>query len=214
MKSSFCSSYLSYSCNCIKTDMNNIVLNKIAKKYNGKAVLKDFSVVVKAGSTTCIVGPSGCGKTTLLNIIAGLTNPDSGIISGVPKRISCVFQEDRLLSGFSVLRNLQFVIGNTVSQNSLMNILDRMELRSDADKNVDELSGGMHRRVAIARSVLYQADLYLMDEPFKGLDQMTKNAVMTLVKEMTAGKTLLFVTHDDREADFFNANMITLDYLQ
>jgi len=80
---------------------NDIVIKSLTKSFGDKAVLSDFSAVIPGGKATCLMGPSGAGKTTLVNIILGLVKPDGGSISGVPEKISAVFQEDRLCEGFT-----------------------------------------------------------------------------------------------------------------
>lgn len=184
-------------------------IKNVFKSYGDKKVLTGFSAKIKAGETVALTGPSGCGKTTLLRLIAGTEKPDAGEIAGVPGRIACVFQEDRLLPGFSVKQNLRFVTGRGAEKET-EEILSELGLGGEFLKKAEELSGGMQRRVAIARALLYDGELVLLDEPFKGLDEKTKLSVMETVKKRTAGKTVILVTHDLSEADFFSARRIEL----
>lgn len=188
--------------------MKNIVFSHIAKAFDGKPVLQDFSLTLPAGKRTCIMGPSGCGKTTLLNILTGLVQPDAGTVENRPDRISMVFQENRLCEDFSALENVRMVALNKTAQ--AKDLLCRMGLEEDMHKKVSTLSGGMKRRVAIARALLYDAPLIVMDEPFKGLDEETKDVVIQTVTAETEGKTVLFITHDEAEAQHFADHVITM----
>ena len=189
--------------------MNTIRIENIDKSYADKQVLRRFSAQMEAGETVALLGPSGCGKTTLLKLIAGREKADSGRISGVPARIACVFQEDRLLPEFSVKRNLRFVTGPGAGKET-EKLLAELGLGDSLHEKAKDLSGGMQRRVAIARALLFDAELLLLDEPFKGLDEKTKNLVMESVKKRTAGKTVILVTHDRSEAEFFDARCIEM----
>ena len=85
----------------------SIVLDNVAKAFDGKTVLDGFSLEIKDGETVCIMGPSGCGKTTLFNIMLGLIKPDGGSVSGMPERAAAVFQEPRLCEDFSLISNVK-----------------------------------------------------------------------------------------------------------
>lgn len=188
--------------------MNDIQLHHISKAFDGKQVLQDVNLTLPAGKRTCIMGPSGCGKTTLLHILCGLTAPDQGTVENRPERISMVFQENRLCEDFSALENVRMVARN--QEEKARELLQKLGLEEDLFKRVSSLSGGMKRRVAIARALLFDAPLLVMDEPFKGLDEETKEAVMQTVMAETAGKTLLFITHDEEEAQRFADQVIVL----
>ena len=178
----------------------NLVLEHISKAYGEKTVLKDFSHTFPAGKRTCIMGPSGCGKTTLLRIILGLEAPDQGTMSGRPERVSAVFQENRLFEDFSALSNLVAVCHHGDKQ-VMADHLTELGLGDSLHKPVRTLSGGMKRRVAIARAVLAPGELIILDEPFTGLDKDTKEEVLTYLKHHTLGRTLIIVTHDPAERD-------------
>lgn len=172
----------------------------VSKSYAGRQVLDHFSAVFPAHETTVIMGPSGCGKTTLLRLLLGLERPDDGRISGLPDKISAVFQEERLCSPFSALANVRLVTGKSVSRQTIEQHLAEIGLSGSIRQPVRTLSGGQQRRVSIVRAVLAESNLILLDEPFKGLDVDTKDRVMTYVKTMAQGKTLVLVTHDAAEA--------------
>lgn len=187
-----------------------IQITKLNKAYGNKTVLKDFSLDVPNGTTTVIMGPSGCGKTTLLNILMGLEKPDSGTIQPSPERISAVFQENRLSEDHTALRNVKMVLPKEQYPNA-QRLLHNLGLEDALRKPVRELSGGMKRRVAIARALAYDADLIIMDEPFSGLDEDTKQSVIELVKKELAGKTAILVTHDPEEASCFSDTIIKME---
>lgn len=189
--------------------MNAVEMIGLEKSYDEKQVLSGFDARIEAGERVALLGSSGCGKTTLLRLIAGQEKADAGEIKGVPARIACVFQEDRLLPEFSVKRNLRFITGPGAGK-EIETVLAEMELTDTLRKKAKDLSGGMQRRVAIARALLYDAELVLLDEPFKGLDEKTKHTVMECVKKRTAGKTVILVTHDRSEAEFFSARCIEM----
>lgn len=188
--------------------MTELCVERVSKAYGPRPVLREFSLTVRPGETVCIMGPSGCGKTTLLRLIAGLTVPDAGHITGVPARISPVFQEDRLCEDFSAEANIRLV---TARRSALPHaLLEELGLEDAARLPVRELSGGMRRRVAIARALACGGALFLLDEPFRELDGATRERVMACVARHTAGKTVLLVTHDPAEAEYFGGRQILL----
>lgn len=190
--------------------MMDLVLQNISKRFDGKTVLKNVSLVFPAGQCTCLMGPSGCGKTTLLRIILGLETPDSGTITGRPARVSTVFQENRLFEAFSALANVAAVCPKSVSRAAIAEHLTQLGLGESLHKPVRTLSGGMKRRVAVARAVLAPGPLLVLDEPFTGLDRDTKETVLAYLKRHTQGRTLLFVTHDPAERDALAQHTVTL----
>lgn len=190
--------------------MSDIILSHVEKAFGDHTVLKDFSHVFPEGEITVIRGASGCGKTTLLRLISGIYTPDSGEITGVPQKLSFVFQEDRLAEDFSALSNIRLVTGKRVAREEIERHLDELSLREVMKKPVRDFSGGMKRRVAISRAVLFDADLLLLDEPFKGLDQELKKTVMDYVLKYTRGKTVICVTHDPAEEDYLGGNLLIM----
>ena len=189
----------------------SIIINNITKKYGDKTILSDFSLEITDKEKITIMGPSGCGKTTIIRIIAGLETADSGEISGVPQNVSFVFQENRLCEDFSAVSNVRFVTGKSVDKAEIEDNLKLLGLSDSLYKPVKTLSGGMKRRVAIARAILCDYDLLIMDEPFKGLDEELKISVLQYVKEKTKDKTVIFVTHNIEEAKLFSERIINLD---
>ena len=187
-----------------------IVIDNITKSYGEKLALPPFSATVEAGEIVCLLGQSGCGKTTLLRLLLGLETPTGGTVTGLPDRISAVFQEDRLCPAFSAVTNVSLALGRQVPKGEIVALLTELGLSDALRKPVRELSGGMQRRVAIARSLLAPADLFVMDEPFKGLDEDTRRTVMDTVLERTKGRTLLLVTHDPEEARYLGGRVVRM----
>lgn len=188
--------------------MNGIKLTNVYKSFGEKQVISDFSAFFPYGGVSALLGKSGVGKTTLLNLITGLAKPDSGTISGVPEKISAVFQENRLCEEYNAFSNLKLITGKGYSTKKAKALFESLGLRDGYDKPVRLLSGGMRRRVAIARALAAEFDLIVLDEPFKELDVKTKKEVMETVRNAIAGKTALLVTHDPAEAAFFNAKVL------
>ena len=185
-----------------------IILKSINKSFGEKKVLKSFSACFEKGKGYCIMGASGGGKTTLLNIILGLQKPDSGTISGVPENLSAVFQEDRLCEPYSAVANVLAVTGKSVPETEIVALLRALGLSGSENEPVNKLSGGMRRRVALARALLAKSELIILDEPFKGLDDQTREAVISVLLAHTAGKTLIVATHDPRDAEALSAKVL------
>ena len=177
-----------------------ISFKNIYKEYN-EVLFENFSMDIEEGIITALIAPSGSGKTTLMNMLMGFAEPDSGKIEGiVNKSISAVFQEDRLLESFSVRENMA-VCGCV--EKELDYVASLLDIKDCLNMYPNELSGGMRRRTAIGRCLLKKADIYIMDEPFKGTDQKLKNNIMKSVRKYIKGKTCIFVTHDIWEAKEF-----------
>lgn len=195
--------------------MQDIRIKNISKAYGDKQVLNHISKELPSGETTVIMGASGCGKTTLLRILLGLEKADSGEVTGMPERVAVLFQEDRLCEDISAYENIALVLERkkTHAQRDAQKCRIEQEAAQvgitaeDLTQNVMELSGGMRRRIALLRALLYDADCVILDEPFKGLDAATKEIVMQYVKEKVAGRTTFLVTHEQAEADFFGGNI-------
>ena len=181
-----------------------MVLKNIYKSFGSIEVLKDFNLTIADGEHVALMGKSGKGKTTILNIIMGFEAPDRGDMD-VPKEISTVFQEDRLNEGFSAISNVCLINGN---KEIAKEILDKLGIESK--KYVNTMSGGQKRRVALARCLSRRAKLYIFDEALKGLDEKTKAVAMTVIKEYTCGRSVLFVTHDISEAREFADRIVEI----
>jgi ABC-type nitrate/sulfonate/bicarbonate transport system ATPase subunit len=164
------------------------------KSFDSRPIILDLNLDLPESGIIALSGPSGCGKTTLLHLLAGVLRPDSGSIEGLaPNRISMVFQEDRLLPWLSAAENIALVLADS-GQACLW--LDRMQLADWADHYPAELSGGMRRRIALARALAFASDLLLLDEPFLGMDAELKQSLDALIRETARIRPVLLVTHD------------------
>jgi NitT/TauT family transport system ATP-binding protein len=183
------------------------------KRYPDRAgrphlALSGLQLEVARGEFVCVVGPSGCGKSTLLNIVGGLDRDMDGQVTmngAFPEDVGFMFQEPRLMPWMSVLDNVLLVArpGDAARQRERATALLRaMELGDVLDAWPTRLSGGMMRRVALARAFINEPELLLMDEPFVSLDTPTANRLREMLVEQwqRCGASVLFVTHDLREA--------------
>lgn len=175
-------------------------IQHLCKSFDGKMVLDHVSLTLESGGTACLMAPSGRGKTTLLRCIAGLETPDSGQITDLPERIAYVFQEDRLCDGFSAVDNIRLVTGKALGEGEIRRHLEELGLAGSLDQPVRELSGGMRRRVVISRAVCFGADLLLLDEPFKGLDDEARQQTADYILRHRGAASILCVTHDREDA--------------
>ena len=173
-------------------------MDKLCKAFGGKAVLQDFSCVLEEGRVTALMAPSGAGKTTLLRILLGLETADSGEITGLSgKRLAAVFQEDRLLEQLDAAGNLRFALGAAYDEAAARALLAELGLGEVGDKRVRDWSGGMKRRLALARALLAPSDALALDEPFTGLDADNRAAAQRCVARAAREKIVLLVSHED-----------------
>ena len=192
-------------------------IKNLCKSYGELLLFSNFSVDFPEGSITCILGPSGGGKTTLLNMIAGVVEPDSGSMDGFASKIlSYIFQDPRLLPWKTVRDNIGFVLPHSqiYSQREAIanSLIKLVELDGFANFYPSQLSGGMRQRVSIARAFAYPSDLILMDEPLKGLDVKLKKSLLRSFIKIWQGdrRTVIFVTHDVDEALMLGDSIIVL----
>lgn len=177
--------------------MGDIIIENICKSFDKKTVLRGLSAVIPEGSVTRIQGISGCGKTTLLRIITGLEKPDSGrIITYKGVRFGVQFQEDRLSDCYSALDNLRFV--SRLPGYTLLEMLGELNINADPVKDpVSSYSGGMKRRLSLARAIACRADVLILDEPFTGMDPDTVELSAAFAMKHKAGRTLIYTSHND-----------------
>jgi len=168
-----------------------IKLENLSKSFGDRLVIDNLNAVIKDNQITCISSASGAGKTTLLRIIAGLENQYTGSVSGVQK-VSVTFQEDRLFPWLTARQNIEIVSDSAKTQT----LLKQMQLTNEADKYPNELSGGMCRRVSLARSLAVQSDVLILDEPLKGLDTELKEKMYSLILENSKSKIVIMTTHE------------------
>ena len=174
--------------------------------YGGKPVFSGLNLSLPLGSRTALLAPSGFGKTTLLRLLCGSLKPQSGSITGIPAEgIAMVFQEDRLLPGCTILENLQLVAPER-PEAELTALLGE-------HSRPGKLSGGMRRRAAIARALVFASPLVIMDEPFKGLDEITLASTLACVDRWLGDRTFLLVTHSPQEGERLSCRITRLDAL-
>lgn len=172
------------------------------KSFPQHLALEGLRFTVSEGEFACLIGPSGCGKSTLLNIVNGLDTDFEGRI-GIRGTVATMFQSPRLMPWLTVLDNVRLVMEDSPSaQDKARALLQTMELGDWLEAYPNRLSGGMQRRVALARAFAIEPAVLLMDEPFISLDAPVANRLRTMLIELWQERrlTVLFVTHDLREA--------------
>ena len=187
-----------------------IQLQEVSLAYGDRQVLDRFTLTLPEQGILCLMGPSGCGKTTLLRVLLGLEPPQGGRVTGLRRGEAAVlFQEDRLLPWLNITENLTAVTGcSTVQAEETLAALGLADCMAQMP---DELSGGMRRRAALARALVYPARLLVFDEPLKGLDAALKASLYPLIRAAAAEKPLLMVTHDPEEAAALADRTLQLD---
>ena len=172
----------------------SIIITDLCKTFDDNEVLKNVNITLEDSSIYCLMGASGIGKTTLLRILMGLERADSGCISGIDtKNISCMFQEDRLIPYLSAIDNVRIVLHGKNNRDEIRNNLLSILPDDSLDIPVSSLSGGMKRRVALARALSYPGKLIILDEPFTGLDKDTKLNVIDYILKMRNNHTFITI---------------------
>lgn len=176
--------------------------------YGDKMIFKDLSL--KSDSKVIsLMGPSGCGKTTLLHIIAGLQTPQSGRIEGIDQPCALMFQEDRLLEWADALTNVVLVLDSKKDSHATEKAERMLEqVGIDPKMPIRKMSGGMRRRVALARALVFDAPTLLLDEPFKGLDENLMKKCASIVRD--TGKLAIVSTHSVEEAQALGSEIVRL----
>jgi NitT/TauT family transport system ATP-binding protein len=200
-----------------------VELENVSKHYTtvkGTEVhaLKDVSLSVQRGETVAIVGPSGCGKSTLLRLIAGLEKPGSGSIrgetAGAQFVVGYVFQDSSLMRWRTVYDNIRLPLEVIKKQDRgrVDRLIEMIGMKGFERSYPIELSGGMQRRVSIARAFVHEPSIILMDEPFTGVDELTKEALENELGNLirTLHVTALLVTHDIEEAVFLSDRIFVM----
>ncbi|MFH1965555.1 MAG: ATP-binding cassette domain-containing protein [Acidobacteriota bacterium] len=214
--------------------MSRIVFNHVRKSYGGKPVLENFSMTVEPGRCKVILGGGGSGKSTVLKIIPRLILPDSGSVfiddneisaltedemMPIRSRIGMVFQEGALFDSLTVLENVAYRLREHTTQlektirDSVMEALGFVGLEDAAERMPSELSGGMRRRVAIARAMVGNPRIILYDEPTAGLDPINSRSICNLVMGLRdlKGVTSVMVTNDLDAARILAAEKVIID---
>lgn len=175
--------------------------------YDSKQILSNFNLVINKGDRICLWGDSGIGKTTILRLILGLEKITSGTLIRDNSKATVVFQEDRLLP----FKNAEENIKMFADSDKTNIIMDSLGISDFKNKYPSELSGGMKRRTAIARALAVEADIYIFDESFTGLDEDNILSAAKLINEITENKTVIFVTHNAHYAKLLNCRMVHVD---
>lgn len=197
-----------------------VTIENLCKAFDRLPVLRHISMELVSGQIYCLMGPSGSGKTTFLRILMGLETPDAGSVRMMASdtsqppdqtiRISAVFQEDRLCEQFTPVENVMMVTGRQLTRAQVFEELSRLLPEESLNRPVSTLSGGMKRRTAICRALLADYDLLLMDEPFTGLDDETRQLVIDYILEKTPGKLVILSTHQEHDIEALGARLLKL----
>ncbi len=181
----------------------------ISHHFGDHAVLDGIHLTLNPGQRIAIMGPSGRGKTTLLRIALGLLVPTKGSVENTFSKTAAVFQEPRLLPWRTALENVNLVLEDSKkTEAQAKKALDRMQLSDAYKKYPRELSGGMQQRVALARALAMDAELLILDEPFKAMDEALREQVIAQVGQTNAA--ILLVTHDEAEARTLGCKILKL----
>lgn len=199
-----------------QTSLAHLALAAVTKRFGDVVAASNVSLDVRRGKTLALLGPSGCGKTTVLRMIAGLEQPDSGSISlgdnvlvgqrdyirPEHRSIGMVFQDGALFPHMTVAENVGYGLGRHPSAEKVVAALKRVDLEGFEDRMPATLSGGQAQRVALARALVPEPDVLLLDEPFAALDAELRVRVRTEVASLLRSLdiTSVFVTHDQEEA--------------
>ena len=207
----------------------DVELRNIMKKFQNNVVVQDFNLQVEQGEFISFLGPSGCGKTTTLNMIAGFLEPDGGDLfikgkrmNGVPpykRELGMVFQTYSLFPHMTVAENIAYglklrKVGKAEMQERVQRVLSLVKLPHVADRYPKQLSGGQRQRIAIARALVIEPSLLLLDEPLSNLDAKLREELRDELKRLhhEIGVTTIFVTHDQEEALSLSDRIVVLNH--
>jgi NitT/TauT family transport system ATP-binding protein len=212
----------------MKSTKVQLSVRSVRKSFSGKSgqvpVLEDLSFDINESDFVSIIGPSGCGKTTIFNIIAGLIEPDSGMmifrgeeIDSLRGRVGYMMQKDLLFPWRTVLGNVLLGletrgVDSRKAEEKAREYLDRFGLAGFENAYPKTLSGGMRQRVALIRTLIMDPDILLLDEPFSALDYQTRLYLEGVLKDavQTYNKTVILVTHDVDEAVALSKRVVVL----
>ena len=195
---------------------NALEMKGVCKSLGGRSIVKDFDLTLGFSQVICLFGPSGIGKSTILEMAAGLLKPDSGQISAQRRGMAYTFQDDALVPWLSAKQNLELVLEAGMAAKAAAqraeHWLKRMGLADSAHKKPSELSGGMRRRLGIARSFAVQPHLLLMDEPFAFLDRQWQKSLAELIGNLAEeqGAAVLLVSHQIKPLEYLGCPVLDL----
>ncbi|WP_297500282.1 ATP-binding cassette domain-containing protein [Thermococcus sp.] len=176
-----------------------VLVRGIEKSFNGEKILEGISLEVKRGEVIGLVGPNGTGKSTLVKILAGVERPESGEAS-VKGSFSVVYQEDYLLPWKKLKDNLCLWAKFRGKECDPLGVAKKLGIEGFLNKYPKEVSGGTRRKASIARALLVDFDVLILDEPFTGLDQPSKESLLSIIRELAnSGKAVLVVSHQLEE---------------
>jgi len=197
-----------------------ICVKNVSKKFENETAIDYKDITFEDGKSYMLLGASGCGKSTLLNMIAGILSPETGAIEidGVDmttksqaekdkfriEKIGYIFQDFKLISEMTVMDNIEILRLEKVDISAADDVLTSLGIIDKKNKKVKHLSGGERQRVAIARAIVKKPDIILADEPTGNLNFAIGEAVIRQLMEISAGKTLIAVTHDERLGKYFD----------
>ena len=205
-----------------------IELKNISKSFGDNVILENFDFKVKKDEFLTILGPSGCGKTTILRLIGGFEEPDEGQIlfngeditnkEAYERRINTVFQKYALFPHMNVFDNIAFGLkikkmDKKVIKEKVSEVLKLVNLSSFENREIESLSGGQQQRIAIARALVNEPDVLLLDEPLGALDLKLRQAMQIELKRIqkSVGITFIYVTHDQEEALSMSDTVVVLN---
>lgn len=183
-----------------------IKFSNVTFGYGKKKIFDNFSFQIDSGDKVSLFGESGCGKTTLLRLILGLEKAQKGDIETNNLKPSVVFQENRLLPFKTVLQNITLF----ADEQTAIHHLNALGLGDYLNSYPDDLSGGMKRRVAVARALSLDFDFLILDEPFTGLDEENIKLAAKHILETVGNRTIILVTHSKNEAELLETKIISL----
>lgn len=197
-----------------------IETEKLCKQFQNETAIEYKDMVFETGKSYMLLGASGCGKSTLLNMIAGILSPTSGSVFMDGKemsrasqkekdkfrieKIGYIFQDFKLISDMTVADNIEILRLEGIDTSGMDDMLRTLDIFEKKNAKIKHLSGGQKQRVAIARALVKKPDIILADEPTGNLNFSIGEQVMKALTEVSRGKTLIAVTHDDRLSKYFD----------
>lgn len=197
-----------------------IEIKSLSKQFKNETVIDYKDITFESGKSYMLLGASGCGKSTLLNMIAGILSPEAGtiMIDSVEmtmlsqkekdkfriNKIGYIFQDFKLITDMTVADNIEILKLEHVDVDDMDNVLASLQILDKKNKKVKHLSGGEKQRVAIARAIVKKPDIILADEPTGNLNFSIGEEVIKQLVEISKGKTLIAVTHDERLGKYFD----------